>query len=158
MQYPNYTKTYKTLSNLLLDTPELCNFVGKLDVLQQISAHIYSHLEPSLASQCRVANLRDGTLILSTTSPAWNHKLRYSALDILSSLRANPQWSGLKSIEVRVDYLPENESMSSTNLKSRLGISSHNAQLLLDTAQQVSDNKLADALRKLANCRVYSSK
>lgn len=96
-----------SFTSLLQTAPNLHKLLAKLEQIKQLNLFVTSHLEPSLAKQCQVANLRDGVLILSTTSPAWKHKLRFAALDLLSALRANPHWSNLKSIEIRIDYLPE---------------------------------------------------
>ena len=95
-----------SFTNLLQTAPNLYKLLDKLEQLNLLNSFVVAHLEPSLAAQCRVANLRDGILILSTTSPAWKHKLRFATLDLLSALRAHPKWSSLKAIEVRIDYLP----------------------------------------------------
>ncbi len=146
MQY----KTHKSFANLLAGTHELRNFTAKIDHLKQMNEIISSKLEPALASHCHVANLRDGTLVLATTSPAWNHKLRFSALDLLSSLRADPRWSGLKSIEVRVDYLPSTETTSPPKRNRPLTLSADNAQLIKQAADNILDPNLAAAMRRLA--------
>ncbi len=141
---------YKTLSNLFNSAPSLSTFATKLADLEQISQLVAANLEPSLRSQCRVANLRDGTLILSTTSPAWNHKLRFVALDLLSILRSQPAWRGLKAIEVRVDYLPCYGHDTTTNLQQPLSISAYNAKLIEETANNVTCKMLANSLQRLA--------
>ncbi len=141
---------YKTLYTLFNSAPDLSKFVTKLEQIEQISQLVTSHLEPALGSQCRVANLREGTLIISTTSPAWHHQLRFQSLDLLSQLRARPEWCGLKSIEVRVDYLPVHEHNTKTNLKKPLTMSSNNAKLLEDTANSVTCPKLAKSLQRLS--------
>lgn len=148
---------YKTL-DLLQTVPDLRKFVSKLDQLKQINNFVSSKLEPILARNCRVANLRDGSLILSTTSPAWNHKLRFIALDLLSALRSNPAWSGLKSIEVRVDYLPINEHNTTTNLKKPSLPSVHNAKLMQEIANNITCKKLSESLNKLANLALIKPK
>ena len=135
---------------MLLEIPDLRKFVAKVDQLKQIHQLISTKLEPSLADHCQVANLRDGTLILATTSPAWNHKLRFSAMDLLSALRADPRWSGLKAIEVRVDYLPQLENTSATKSKKRVSLSTNNAEYLRQAADNISCEKLSNALKKLA--------
>lgn len=99
-----------SFTKLLYNAPNLHKLLDKLEQLKQLNQFVAAHLEPSLAAQCQVANLRDGILILSTTSPAWKHKLRFVTLDLLSALRANPAWSSLKSIEVRIDYIPTREN------------------------------------------------
>ena len=150
MQYKIQHQSYKAFGDLLSATPELQKFVSKLQHLEQINNYLLTHLDPQLAPHCRVANLRDGALVLSTTSPAWNHKLRFAAVDILSLLRANPLWSGLKSIEVRVDYLVPKPHNTPTNFKTASLASAQNAKLIQQTATHISNNKLSGSLKRLA--------
>lgn len=151
MQYKtNYLPTI-SFTSLLQTSADLQKFTTKLSQLEQLSNFIANYLEPTLASQCKVANLRDGSLILTTTSPAWNHKLRFVSLELLSALRKNPLWSGLKSIEVRVDYLPAMEHDNITDLKKSLCMSPQNAKLIQELAHSISCPTLANALKKLAS-------
>lgn len=149
MQYKTHY-TCRAVTSLLRSTPDLQKFVDKLEQLEHINRYIADHLEPGLADNCQVANLRDGSLVLSTTSPAWHHKLRFVTMDLLSTLRANPLWSGLKSIEVRVDYLPPTHHDTPTNFKTPSSISAQNAKLLRQTATHIRNEKLAQALTRLA--------
>ncbi len=142
----------QSLSNVLQTAPTLRTFVTKLEQLAQINFAIANHLQASMANHCKVANLRDGALVLSTSSPAWHHKLRFSSMEILSLLRRDPRWSGLKSIEVRVDYLPNIESQASNIQQPKTKpISAANRLLIQQTASHLTNHKLAEALRKLAH-------
>jgi hypothetical protein len=147
MQY----KTHKSFTGLLRSNSLLHNFIARVEDLEAINKLIVSKLEPSLASNCRVANLRDGILILATTSPAWNHKLRFYSLDLLTELRSDPRWSGLKSIEIRVDYLPNTESASPAKLKDKISMSQASGQLLRQLAESVKHPRLANMLQKLGS-------
>lgn len=146
-------KTNQSITSLLQNVPDLQKFVGRIEQLKQISEIISSKLEPSLADNCHVANLRDGTLILATTSPVWNHKLRFSALDLLSALRSDPRWSGLKSIEVRVDYSATSENTSVINPNKPREISASGARSLLQAAESINNPQLALALVRVARRR-----
>ncbi len=145
MQY----KTHQSFTNLLHQTAELRSFVTKIEQLEQINQIVTSKLDPSLSEHCQVANLRDGILILATTSPAWNHKLRFSSLDLLSSLRSDPRWSGLKSIEIRVDYLPPLDKNDLHRPRTSRHISAASAAVINQTAENITCNKLSDALKRL---------
>jgi hypothetical protein len=153
MQYKTNFFPTKSITSLLEASGDLRTFITKLDQLDQISKFISKYLEPSLVNHCRVANLRDGILILSTTSPAWNHKLRFITLDLLSALRKNPLWSGLKAIEIRVDYLAQPENNITTNLKKPHPLSTENAKILLELAESISNPALASAIERLAKKR-----
>jgi hypothetical protein len=144
-------KTNQSFTNLLHEAPDLQKFVAKVEHLEKINQIIASKLDPNLAENCQVANLRDGILILSTTSPAWNHKLRFSTLDLLSALRSDPRLSGLKGIEIKVDYLPQTENTRAPNSKARPAISATSAKYIHQAAENISNERLAAALRKLAD-------
>jgi hypothetical protein len=144
------SKTNKSFTSLLLETPDLHKFVNKVEQLKQIHQLISTKLDPSLANHWQVANLREGTLVLTTSSPAWHHKLRFSAMDLLSALRADTRWSGLKAIDIRVDYLPLAENTSETKSRSRINISAQSAGHIQQSAQSISHKKLAEALSRLA--------
>jgi len=149
MRYINKV-SQQSFSNLLQASPELSSFVDKISQLEKINQILASKLEPELFANCQVANLRDGTLILTTTSPAWNHKLRFCSVDLLSALRSEPQWAGLKSIEVRVDYLPQTPNDTTTSSKNPVVISEQAAAALRGAAKSVSNSKLSKALEGLA--------
>jgi len=145
MQY----KTNQTFTSLLSNDPALSKLIAKIKNLDQLNQVISTKLDASLLNNCVVSNLRDGTLILSTNSPAWNHKLRFQSLDLLSSLRADPRWSGLKAIELRVDYIPLQSNSSSFPTKTTR-ISSANATLISQLADNISYQPLAAVLKRLA--------
>lgn len=145
MQY----KTNQSFTSLLSKDPALNKLITKIQNLEQLNQVIATKLDASLLNNCVVSNIRDGTLILSTNSPAWNHKLRFQSLDLLSSLRADPRWSGLKAIELRVDYIPLQSNSSSFATKT-IPLSPSNAKLLNDLAGNLDCKPLADAIRRLA--------
>ncbi len=143
-------KPNQTLSDLLYSSPSLGGFTSKLEQLQELNKLVASQLETSLQPHCRVANLRNGKLILTTTSPTWNHKLRFCSLDLLSSLRKDPRWAGLSSIEVKVDYLPVHSDDTTKTLEKPKPISQQAADSLAIAAQGIKDQRLAAAVLQLS--------
>jgi len=154
MQY----KTHQSFASLLTKAADLRKITAKLEQLEQISQVIASKLDTSLVNNCKVSNLRDGTLILSTNSPAWNHKLRFSSLDLLSTLRSDPRWSGLKSIEVLVDYLPQLEGSQSTIITKTRPMSQASAVVITEAADNISCKPLAEVLKRIAKRSTPPSK
>lgn len=144
------TTQQHTLASLVHTNPQFSDFVHKLEQLSQINHVIANKLAPELHAHCQVANLRDGILILSTTSPTWNHKLRFGSADLLSALRREPRWAGLKGIEIRVDYLPQKDNNTTPSSKKPKSISKKAAGVIAETAQNINNQKLAAALIKLA--------
>ena len=146
MQY----KTNQSFSKVLSEDPTLSKLLTKLENLEEINQLIASKLDSSLLNNCKVSNLRDGTLILSTNSPVWNHKLRFQSLDLLSALRADPRWSGLKAIEIRVDYIPQLEHSTSTDLFKPKPLSAASAKTISELADSVAFKPLAAVLKRLS--------
>lgn len=143
-------KPNHSLSDLLYSSPSLGGFTSKLEQLQELNQLVASQLEASLQPHCRVANLRDGKLILTTTSPTWNHKLRFCSLDLLSSLRKDPRWAGLTGIEVKVDYLPITNNHTTKISQKPKSISQQAAISLATAAEGIKDQRLADAILQLS--------
>ncbi len=145
-------KTNQTLAQLIKQSTILAKFHAKVQNLEQIDQAVKAHLESDLARNCKVANLRNGTLILSTTSPSWNHQIRFLRFELLSKLRSNKEWCGLKAIETKVNLLPNFESYSQeqlqkTNMKK---LSTDNANLIIQATKNIKSEKLINALVKLA--------
>lgn len=120
------------LSNVIQNSSDLGKLQKNAEKIAQLTKTIASKLDPELAKNCKVANLRQGFLILTTTSPAWKHKLRFLSVDLLESLRTDPRWAGLTGIEVIIDYPPEPVQVSSDEPLKPKPLSAENAQILKD--------------------------
>jgi hypothetical protein len=143
-----YKKT--SLANLLTTSPILREIVYKVEQLAKLNQLVLKKLDPTLARHCRVANFRNGILVLTTTSPIWGHQLRFAKTDILSTLRADPEWIGLKSIEAQVR--PDTNSVADIK-KNTLPVpklSKVAAQFVELTAIEVTSPTLKKALLKLS--------
>jgi hypothetical protein len=68
---------------------KITQFGAKTDSLQVLQAELDKALGPILCKKCRVANYRDGTLIIEAASATLATRLNYLKLDILSHLRKN---------------------------------------------------------------------
>lgn len=91
-----------SLTNILTTSPILSQIVRKVDQLAQLNRIVHQKLDPALAKHCRVANYRDGILILTTHSSTTGHLLRFAKSELLSTLRAMPEWCHLKAIKIHV--------------------------------------------------------
>lgn len=135
--------------------------IRKTEHLNKLNRLVQSKLDPTLSAHCRVANLRDGILVLTTSSPAFGHLLRFKSIDLLSALRAEPQWCGLKSIQTRVcpehpltlAALPLVQSNAKEQALGSMGpsLSVQSAELLKNTANNIQSPRLRHALLKLAS-------
>ncbi len=144
-----------TIAKLLTTTPILRELVKKVEELTKLNQVVRSQLDPKLAKHCKVHSYDNGILTLSTHSPVWGHTLRFSESDLLSRLRAYPEWCGLKSIRSRV--LPPNAAEEPLEISpfaenNRLIpiITKNDAELLQLTAYNIASESLRKALLKLA--------
>ncbi|CZF83549.1 hypothetical protein GCE9029_03861 [Grimontia celer] len=70
--------------------------------LSQLNEQVKALLPTQSAKQCRVANYRDGILILECGSSAWATRLNYDRHTLMSALRRNTLPS-LMTIEIKVN-------------------------------------------------------
>lgn len=115
--------------------------------LAALDRRVADYLPPSLAPHVRVANLRDGVLVLHADSTAWRMRAHYLAPGLLEALRGLPDLAGLVSIQVRVAPAAGTPRPVSPR---PLRLSADASQCLADVADTVSDPGLRDALRRLA--------
>jgi hypothetical protein len=91
-----------SIIEIFTQSPALQQIVRKVEQLANLNRIIHQNLDPELATQCRVANIREGILIISTGSPALGHLLRFAKIELLETLRRHPEWCHLKAIEIQV--------------------------------------------------------
>lgn len=103
-------------------------------------------LPDSHRAHCRVANVRNHTLVLLADSPAWAARLRFHAPTILRKLELDHKLS-LRRVQIRVD--PEAVRAPRRRVR-RTGLSTHSGHLLRQAAQAVEDPQLKAALERLA--------
>ena len=155
------------LSDVLINSPTLRNLYEKvitLNQLNEMNQRILSKIAPTLAPHCRVANLRDQTLVLTTDSPIWLHALRYTInkATLLTALKAefsrrsqSRPSSTLKDIRFQISlpftFSEQGEAQGLERGASQIMrvISSQGAQSLSFAAQTVGSKKLSQALLKL---------
>lgn len=128
-------------------TAGLQRLVDRAQLLATLDQRVAAFLPPSLAPHVRVANLRDGVLILHADSTAWRMRAHYLAPDLLKALRDVPELAGLTSIQVRV--APVASHLRPPSPKP-LKLSAAASQYLAGVADTVSDPRLREALRRLA--------
>ena len=103
---------------MLQTSPVISDFCVKLEQLQQLQQAISNLLPPTIGNYCKVANLRNGVLVLTTNSPVWKHQLNFLKMDLLEQLRnSNTFWSGIASIVITMDYLMEDLYKYQNNTK-----------------------------------------
>jgi|GEM_PF-1210721 hypothetical protein len=153
-----------SINALLQNSPTITNIRNKLQQLQQLNKIVAKLLPPTTSYHCSVANLRDGILILTTTSPVWNHQINFLKMDLLDKLRiSDPAWAGISSILVKTNYLIEELAIyqpdpikiniqNTKNNSKKFFISEKNAEIINSIANnEISYLPLAMALKKLTS-------
>ena len=102
-------------------------------------------LDADSSLHCRVANVRDGVLILYTDSTAWATRLRYQTPALLKQLQQRKGLETLSRVDLRV--LPEQEK---TVINHQASLSKEASSYLSACAESVEDQGLSSALRRLA--------
>lgn len=141
---------HHSLIDILTTSNTLNTLVNKASALNKLNQALLEKLDPALSPHCRVTNLRDGILILTTPSPAWGYKLRFAEMELLSTLRKEPEWCGLKSIQSRVRPLLQQDPYLKQQFPAPV-LSKQSACHLLNTANGIECPKLRQSLLKLSS-------
>ena len=145
-----------SMIEILTISPILSQIVNKVEQLAKLNRIVHQKCNPELRKHCRVANYRDGILILSTHSSAIGHLLRFEKSELLTALRSLPEWCHLKSIKIHVrPDLPRSEITALAQTKSATPavalLPIPVAKALKETALNIDFRPLQEALLRLAS-------
>jgi hypothetical protein len=121
------------------------NKVLQLTKLNQIWQ---AEISSDLAAQSRIANFREGYLIIECASAAWATRLRYLLPDITAKLIKYTELRDLAHIEWNIQ--PLFHTPNSQQNAAPLALSSASAQLLKNTAEDIKVKPLQEALLRIA--------
>lgn len=140
----------KTPTNILQHDPEsvLAFIQNKVIQLTKLNAIWQAEVSSDLAAQSRVANFREGYLVIECASAAWATRLRYLLTDITAKLIKYNELRGLTHIEWNIQPL-FHSSHAKLNI-APLTLSSASAQLLKNTADTIKVKPLQEALLRIA--------
>ena len=113
--------------------------------LRRLQEQVARLLPTDIAAHCRVANLRDGILVLLASSPAWATRLRCCVQGLLEPLNNERPAPSIRSIRINVS-IPEGNDTGSPGRPMTL--SAGNAKLLQAAAAD------ADPLLRIALLRL----
>ena len=144
----------KVLTSLLSQGALLSKIKDRTIALSQLTKIIDELLPPPLIQQYRVANYRQGVLILEVSSASWLTRLKYEQGNLLSGIRQKILPS-LSSIQYKINptiatSYSQSVILSDKNVKISNVISKQTAIYLNAVAEQAPD-KLKKQLIKLAN-------
>lgn len=113
--------------------------------LSELNQQVKALLPAQSAAQCRVANYREGVLILECGSSAWATRLNYDRYTLLSALRQGPLPT-LTTIDIKI-----NPELAKTPRKEKKPDSSPPARHLSPVAAQYLEaiaEGASDSVRK----------
>ncbi|WP_010597209.1 DUF721 domain-containing protein [Rickettsiella massiliensis] len=119
--------------------------VSELKKLNQLWMKIVTH---EFAEHSRVANFREGCLVIEVDNAAWITYLRYHLPELKKRLSQESDLSTLQKIEWYIRPPSAGLSRQTTNNQS-LVLSKNSLELLKNTAQQIKNKALQEALLRL---------
>ena len=126
-------------------SPGLRQLISRMDKLRSLNARLQQLLPTPLAQHCSVASADQGRLSILVSSPAWATRLRLLHPKIIKAFND----LGIKSVTTQI--LPENQQQARPRVGMRRPrLSQQSARLLIELAENTSDPKLKDALRRLS--------
>ena len=144
-------KPLKPLQDVLNDgASQLPRLIAQAERLQRASQVLRAHLEAPLSEHCRVANIKDGSVVMHADSPAWAAKLRFHVAGMLERLNKEKSFGALRAIRIKVSPISE---MLPVAMPERLTVSGQAASVLKGAAQATDDAGLKAVLLRLAQRR-----
>lgn len=136
----------------LLQTPEgrLGRLRARCAQLAELDERVRAQLPAPLRDHCRVANLRNGVLVMQTESPSWNNLLRYHLPTLLRDLQASAGIPPLRSIRLTVMPASGAAPMPRQGPLIPLRMTPPTAALIASLAESLEDEALRRSLLRLA--------
>lgn len=140
----------KTLTNILqYDPASVLAFIqSKVQQLISLNQIWQTAILNELNEHTRVANFREGYLIIECDSAAWATRLRYLLPDIKQKLLTYPDLHNLVQIEWSIQPAFHTQAMPLKPLP--LTLSDTNAALLKNAAETIRTKPLQEALLRIA--------
>ncbi|MCE9688044.1 DciA family protein [Shewanella sp. AS16] len=95
-------KPPQDLSQLLHQSGKLPDLAEKAELLLYLDQHVKQMLAGPVAEQLKVANLRQGVLVIETTTSAWAARINFQKTKLLTQLQTETL-PMLTAIEVKVN-------------------------------------------------------
>lgn len=140
----------KTPANILQQDPEsvLAFIQNKVQQLTKLNHIWQAEISGDLAEHTRVANFRDGYLIVECDSAAWATRLRYTLPDITQKLLKHPDLRDLTHIEWNIQ--PQFHAPNPQISQLPPVLSNASAALLKNAADNIQVKPLQEALLRIA--------
>ncbi|MCL1095863.1 DUF721 domain-containing protein [Shewanella kaireitica] len=139
-------KPPQDLSQLLHQQGNMPNLAEKAELLLHLDNYVKKVLTGPVIEQLKVANLRQGTLVIETTTAAWAARINFQKPKILQMLQAETL-PMLTAIEVKVN---PSLLMYETKSKPAHNHISENAAAHIEALAEHAEGTLAVKLKRLA--------
>lgn len=139
-------KPPQDLSKLLHQSSTIPELAEKAELLLHLDHYVKQMLSGPVTEQLKVANLRQGILVIETTSAAWAARINFQKNKLLQQLRAETL-PMLTAIEVKVNPGLAMYEPKSQVVQNEL---SETAASHIDALAQHVDGELGQKLKRLA--------
>jgi hypothetical protein len=138
----------KKIASILHAPGEMQNIFLKTKWLQELGQRLATYLPENLRDHCSVLNYHQNILTLQTKNGSVATILRYQIPELLNALRTRGNLPALIRIECVVS--PENSTAFKSKALPSIKLSKAASEILLETAKHISNEQLAEALKKLS--------
>lgn len=118
--------------------------------LEYLSKRVLTYLPTEFAEKISVLGLSNKdnkqTLVIAAASPAWASKLRFYTPTLKRSLTAEPKFSQLQKIVIKVAF----SNISTKSEENNLIYSQNSAKVIEMNAQHIEDEGLKESLMRLS--------
>ncbi|MFQ1016362.1 DUF721 domain-containing protein [Gilliamella sp. Occ3-1] len=142
------------LTSILAQNFSLSKIQDRTNALNSLAKVVNDLLQSPMNQQCRVANYRQGVMILEVSTASWLTRLKYEQSNLISEIRKNilPSLSSIQyqiNPDISVRWSHNNYQSDKSSLVSSV-ITQKSAMFLYALAENAPD-KLKKQLIKLAN-------
>lgn len=136
----------RTIQQVISSHSALADLGKRLSSQRALTGQVRSLLPSPLDEQLQAVVVQNRILSLFVSSPVWASRLRYLAPDLLRQLKQQ----GLIIDQLRTRIVPERGRKRAPQYRDRLQLSAECAEALCQTAAQISDKPLREAMLRLS--------
>lgn len=148
------TPTKSAASYLKPGKNDLLTVLSKAQAIDRLNKIFKPLVDAKYRQYCQVANLTNGVMTVLTANGSVASQLRYHAKELIQALHKDPALSHIREIQfkVRPKQAPimDRPVDKSKERKPAKPLSNNAAQLLLDMASTIEDEKLRTIMERIA--------
>lgn len=145
----------KNVGDFLSESPgALGMLLFKLKRLQMMNECFLTHIDPKIRPYCQVGNWAQGCLIILAANGSIATHIRLASPLLLQKFKTEAPFKGIKTLQCKVNPYASNTTRLDEilfKLPKQLSISKEAAELVKEIAEDLPDEKLQQALLKIAS-------